>query len=149
MSYGLFTLCVSLSIFYCGYLHILCYCVSTIIFDAITHINDFQLNLPRGRYDPFSPRCASLKDLIIDILLITSKSTANIAEEVVDSVSRHLKMGIYYGECSIGDTGVKYPMVMSLGLNPTYHNSKMSLVYFRPVPPTNTSFTSLLTFLSC
>lgn len=57
--------------------------------------------------------------------------TANLPEQVSESVSSILQTGIYYGFASVsppGSCGVVFPMVMSYGWNPYYKNEKRSAV---------------------
>ncbi|XP_073399888.1 riboflavin kinase [Dendrobates tinctorius] len=52
--------------------------------------------------------------------------TANFPEHVVDSLPADLTTGIYYGWGCVG-TGDIYKMVMSIGWNPFYKNTKKSV----------------------
>ncbi|KAM5192877.1 riboflavin kinase [Mantella aurantiaca] len=52
--------------------------------------------------------------------------TANFPEHVVDDLPADLTTGIYYGWGSVGD-GEVYKMVMSIGWNPFYKNTKKSV----------------------
>ncbi|XP_068127518.1 riboflavin kinase [Hyperolius riggenbachi] len=51
--------------------------------------------------------------------------TANFPEDVVDDLPADLTTGIYYGWGCVGD-GEVYKMVMSIGWNPYYKNTKKS-----------------------
>lgn len=53
--------------------------------------------------------------------------TANYSQEVVDNLPESLENGIYFGYGSVAG-GTVYPMVMSIGWNPTYQNKKRSMV---------------------
>ncbi|CAO3623141.1 unnamed protein product [Cunninghamella echinulata] len=53
--------------------------------------------------------------------------TANLSEEAIQKFPAECVTGVYYGYCQIGSVGsTVYPMVMSLGWNPYYHNEKRS-----------------------
>lgn len=52
--------------------------------------------------------------------------TANFPEHVVDSLPPDLTTGIYYGWGAVGN-GEVYKMVMSIGWNPFYKNTKKSV----------------------
>ncbi|XP_056379329.1 riboflavin kinase [Hyla sarda] len=52
--------------------------------------------------------------------------TANFPEQVVDSLPSDLTTGIYYGWGCVGN-GEVYKMVMSIGWNPFYKNTKKSV----------------------
>ncbi|KAK0081021.1 hypothetical protein PV325_012932 [Microctonus aethiopoides] len=51
--------------------------------------------------------------------------TANISQDVVDSLSQDFKIGVYYGWAAL--EGQIYKMVMSIGWNPFYKNEKKSM----------------------
>ncbi|XP_076439256.1 riboflavin kinase-like [Babylonia areolata] len=48
--------------------------------------------------------------------------TANFPEAVVKGLPESMKCGVYYGWASV-DSGPVFPMVMSVGWNPYYHNT--------------------------
>ncbi|XP_073240753.1 riboflavin kinase-like isoform X2 [Porites lutea] len=52
--------------------------------------------------------------------------TANFPTNVVDSLPEAISTGIYYGWASV-DRGPVYKMVMSVGWNPFYKNTKKSM----------------------
>ncbi|KAF7200378.1 riboflavin kinase [Nothobranchius furzeri] len=52
--------------------------------------------------------------------------TANFPDSVVDSLPADIRTGIYYGWASVGNSNV-YKMVMSIGWNPYYKNTKKSM----------------------
>ncbi|XP_076845207.1 riboflavin kinase [Brachyhypopomus gauderio] len=52
--------------------------------------------------------------------------TANFQESVVDSLPADLNTGIYYGWGCVGN-GAVHKMVMSIGWNPYYKNTKKSM----------------------
>ncbi|XP_046397598.1 riboflavin kinase [Ischnura elegans] len=52
--------------------------------------------------------------------------TANFPESVVDSLPQELNTGVYYGWANV-DGGPVYKMVMSIGWNPYYKNTKKSM----------------------
>ncbi|XP_036596976.1 riboflavin kinase [Trichosurus vulpecula] len=52
--------------------------------------------------------------------------TANFPEQVVDNLPSDLSTGIYYGWASVGD-GAVHKMVLSIGWNPYYKNTKKSV----------------------
>ncbi|KAF7694983.1 riboflavin kinase [Silurus meridionalis] len=52
--------------------------------------------------------------------------TANFPESVVDSLPADISTGIYYGWARV-DNGDIHKMVMSIGWNPYYQNSKKSM----------------------
>lgn len=52
--------------------------------------------------------------------------TANFPEEVVDQLPKEFDLGIYYGWAKVNN-GPVYKMVMSIGMNPFYHNTKKSM----------------------
>ncbi|KAG1144134.1 hypothetical protein G6F37_008622 [Rhizopus arrhizus] len=53
--------------------------------------------------------------------------TANLSDDAINALVSGLETGVYYGWTQIGDAGSQvYPMVMSLGWNPYYHNEKRS-----------------------
>ncbi|XP_075416636.1 riboflavin kinase [Tenrec ecaudatus] len=52
--------------------------------------------------------------------------TANFPEEVVDSLPADVSTGIYYGWASVG-SGAVHKMVVSIGWNPYYKNTKKSM----------------------
>ena len=54
-------------------------------------------------------------------------STANFPIDVVDNLPEAVSTGIYYGWASV-DRGPVYKMVMSIGWNPFYNNTKKSMV---------------------
>jgi len=54
-------------------------------------------------------------------------STANFPEDVVDSLPKDITAGVYYGWASVDD-GTVHKMVLSMGWNPFYHNTKRSMV---------------------
>lgn len=54
-------------------------------------------------------------------------STANFPVDVVDNLPEAVSTGIYYGWASV-DRGPVYKMVMSIGWNPFYNNTKKSMV---------------------
>ena len=60
---------------------------------------------------------------VIELSLIS----ANYPQEVVDNLPESLQNGIYFGYACVGG-GEVYPMVMSIGWNPTYQNKKRSMV---------------------
>ncbi|XP_075067103.1 riboflavin kinase [Mixophyes fleayi] len=53
--------------------------------------------------------------------------TANFPEHVVDNLPADLTTGIYYGWGCVGNGGEVYKMVMSIGWNPFYKNTKKSV----------------------
>lgn len=52
--------------------------------------------------------------------------TANFPVDVVDNLPEAVSTGIYYGWASV-DRGPVYKMVMSIGWNPFYNNTKKSM----------------------
>jgi len=52
---------------------------------------------------------------------------ANFPMEVVDNLPEAISTGIYYGWASV-DRGPVYKMVISIGWNPFYKNTKKSMV---------------------
>ncbi|XP_070351653.1 riboflavin kinase isoform X3 [Equus asinus] len=52
--------------------------------------------------------------------------TANFPEQVVDNLPADLSTGIYYGWASVG-SGDVHKMVVSIGWNPYYKNTKKSM----------------------
>lgn len=52
--------------------------------------------------------------------------TANFPESVIDKLPPDISAGVYYGWGQIG-TGPIYKMVMSIGWNPYYNNTKKSM----------------------
>ncbi|XP_039606620.1 riboflavin kinase isoform X2 [Polypterus senegalus] len=52
--------------------------------------------------------------------------TANFPESVVDNLPSDMKTGIYYGWACVGNSDV-HRMVMSIGWNPFYKNTKKSM----------------------
>ena len=52
---------------------------------------------------------------------------ANFPIDVVDNLPEAISTGIYYGWASV-DRGPVYKMVMSIGWNPFYNNTKKSMV---------------------
>ncbi|KAF6126901.1 riboflavin kinase [Phyllostomus discolor] len=52
--------------------------------------------------------------------------TANFPEQVVDSLPADISTGIYYGWASVG-SGDVHKMVVSIGWNPYYKNTKKSM----------------------
>ncbi|KAF2368983.1 Riboflavin kinase domain bacterial/eukaryotic [Trinorchestia longiramus] len=58
--------------------------------------------------------------------------TANFPDEVVSSLPSSMGTGIYYGLARVVD-GPIHKMVMSVGWNPYYHNTKKSMVTHRAV----------------
>ncbi|XP_071451164.1 riboflavin kinase [Hetaerina americana] len=52
--------------------------------------------------------------------------TANYPEDIVDSLPQMLNTGVYYGWANV-DGGQVYKMVMSIGWNPFYKNTKKSM----------------------
>ncbi|XP_050297494.1 riboflavin kinase [Anthonomus grandis grandis] len=52
--------------------------------------------------------------------------TANFPEEIVNKLPEDLTPGVYYGFAQI-DAGEIYKMVMSIGWNPFYNNTKKSM----------------------
>ena len=54
-------------------------------------------------------------------------SLANFPEQVVDNLPADVSTGIYYGWASVG-SGDVHKMVVSIGWNPYYKNTKKSMV---------------------
>ena len=52
---------------------------------------------------------------------------ANFPEQVVRDMPESLTCGVYYGWASV-DSGPVFPMVMSVGWNPYYHNTVKTMV---------------------
>ncbi|ORX51354.1 riboflavin kinase [Piromyces finnis] len=52
--------------------------------------------------------------------------TANLPQDVADSVASVIDTGVYYGWARACHTDTVYPMVMSYGWNPYYKNEKRS-----------------------
>ena len=52
---------------------------------------------------------------------------ANYSEEIVDCLPKEIDTGIYCGWARVADTEV-HPMVLSIGWNPFYKNTKKSMV---------------------
>ncbi|KAI2552913.1 riboflavin kinase, partial [Homo sapiens] len=52
--------------------------------------------------------------------------TANFPEQVVDNLPADISTGIYYGWASVG-SGDVHKMVVSIGWNPYYKNTKKSM----------------------
>ena len=57
---------------------------------------------------------------------LSSWSTANFPEEVVEGLRSDVSTGVYYGWAKVDD-GPVYKMVMSIGWNPYYKNEKKSM----------------------
>lgn len=53
--------------------------------------------------------------------------TANMNEDAVNSLPENFQPGVYYGWAQISDDSTVYKMVMSIGWNPFYKNSKKSM----------------------
>ncbi|RUS28642.1 hypothetical protein BC938DRAFT_481642 [Jimgerdemannia flammicorona] len=51
---------------------------------------------------------------------------ANLSNDALETLTRTLDIGVYYGWAQIGNDPTVYPMVMSLGWNPYYKNEKRS-----------------------
>jgi riboflavin kinase len=52
-----------------------------------------------------------------------------LSDEAIDALVSGLETGVYYGWTQIGQVSTEvYPMVMSLGWNPYFHNEKRSAV---------------------
>ncbi|KAJ3140398.1 riboflavin kinase [Physocladia obscura] len=56
----------------------------------------------------------------------TTKTSANLPEDVSQYAGQFIETGILYGWASISDSSTVYPMVMSFGWNPFYKNEKRS-----------------------
>lgn len=52
--------------------------------------------------------------------------TANLPQDVADSITDIIDTGVYYGWARAYHTDIVYPMVMSYGWNPYYKNEKRS-----------------------
>lgn len=50
--------------------------------------------------------------------------TANFPESTVEGIPEDLCAGVYFGWARLGGNDTVYPMVMSIGWNPFYHNTK-------------------------
>ena len=61
------------------------------------------------------------------LFLVFFFPTANFPMDVVDNLPEAVSTGIYYGWASV-DRGPVYKMVMSIGWNPFYNNTKKSMV---------------------
>jgi len=53
--------------------------------------------------------------------------SANFEEDVVEKLPSEFECGIYYGWASV-NCGPVYKMVMSVGFNPFYNNTKKTMV---------------------
>lgn len=77
---------------------------------------------------------ASLRAIFINIFYETVNTQniyfcylANFPEQVVDNLPADVSTGIYYGWASVG-SGDVHKMVVSIGWNPYYKNTKKSMV---------------------
>ncbi|XP_015587725.1 riboflavin kinase-like [Cephus cinctus] len=52
--------------------------------------------------------------------------TANLPQEVIDALPTELELGVYYGWASLNKKDI-YKMVLNVGWNPFYNNTKKSL----------------------
>ena len=52
--------------------------------------------------------------------------TANFPDDVVENLPPEFKQGVYYGWAQV-DSGPVYKMVMSIGNNPYYNNTKRTM----------------------
>ncbi|KAI0237957.1 Riboflavin kinase [Lamellibrachia satsuma] len=57
---------------------------------------------------------------------VTLQTPANFPEDVVDSLPKDFSTGVYYGWACVNG-GAVHKMVMSVGWNPFYHNTKRSM----------------------
>ena len=55
-------------------------------------------------------------------------SLANFPESVVEDLPSSFKCGIYYGCAKVGRKGQVRKMVMSIGWNPHFNNTKKTMV---------------------
>lgn len=65
-----------------------------------------------------------------NLLPFSFTSPANFADSVVDKLPADISTGIYYGWACVGNGDV-HKMVMSIGWNPYYKNTKKSMVSTR------------------
>lgn len=61
------------------------------------------------------------------VLMVLYTLLANFPEPVVDMLPADMQTGIYYGWAQV-DGGQVHKMVMSVGWNPYYNNTKKSMV---------------------
>ena len=82
-----------------------------------------------GPEKPTTPYPINLKGIVTKGFGRGSKElgipTANLPEEVAQSVGGQLETGIYFGYAKLHNNS--WPMVMSFGWNPYYKNEKRSL----------------------
>uniref|UniRef100_A0AAQ5XFK5 Riboflavin kinase n=1 Tax=Amphiprion ocellaris TaxID=80972 RepID=A0AAQ5XFK5_AMPOC len=71
--------------------------------------------------------------------------TANFSDSVVDHLPADVATGIYYGWACVGNGNV-YKMVMSIGWNPYYKNTKKSMANWQKVAGTNSETHVIHTF---
>lgn len=69
-------------------------------------------------------------------LLLLFCSLANYPDEVIDSLPESLETGVYYGWASLAGNEV-YKMVLSVGWNPFFKNTKKSMVGMEHLNPSN------------
>ena len=72
-------------------------------------------------------------------------SAANFPDSVVEKLPESFETGIYYGWASV-DGGAVHRMVISVGWNPFYHNSKKTMVRTLYTLINSFSITSNVTF---
>lgn len=60
--------------------------------------------------------------------------TANFPDSLVDVLPEEYKSGVYYGWAQV-DNGPVYRMVMSIGNNPYYNNTKRTMVNMHFLKP--------------
>lgn len=79
-------------------------------------------------------RSGSLANLFLSFftlfLPLSLPFPANFPDSVVDNLPADINTGIYYGWACVGNGDV-YKMVMSIGWNPYYKNTKKSMVSIR------------------
>lgn len=66
----------------------------------------------------------TIRIVLLNIFFFVS---ANFPESVVDSLPADINTGIYYGWARVGNGDI-HKMVMSIGWNPYYKNTKKSMV---------------------
>ena len=71
--------------------------------------------------------CAELIEFVFLFAHFEVFLAANFPIDVVDNLPAAVSTGIYYGWASV-DRGPVYKMVMSIGWNPFYNNTKKSMV---------------------
>ena len=73
-----------------------------------------------------------MSDTVAEINVLLICLSANFPDNVVEKLPEDFDAGIYYGWASV-DGGIVHRMVMSIGWNPFYHNSKKTMVRFTSI----------------